>query len=70
MARSPILKEMGTPVNGHEGQEVILQNLLVTFTIHRDILQKEEKAPTSHSPRKTGPDHHTIRVFDGFDRVA
>jgi hypothetical protein len=42
MARSPIWKEMSTPVNGHEGQELILQNLLVMFTIHGDIPWKEQ----------------------------
>jgi hypothetical protein len=42
MAKSPILKEMSTPVIGHEGQELILQNLLVMFTIHGDILRKED----------------------------
>jgi hypothetical protein len=42
-----------------KGQEVILQNLLVTFTIYGDILRKQIKVPVSHSLGKTGPDYHT-----------
>ncbi len=59
MAGGTVPQEVGTPVHLHERQEVILQDLLVPFSIHCHVGGKKVDPSVSIEPEKQT---HTIRL--------
>ncbi len=47
MVGSPVLEKVLRPVHQRGGQEVVLKQLLIAFTVHGDILGKAVDAPPS-----------------------
>ncbi len=56
--RSPEQGEELGLVHYHGVQGVALQHLIVVFTIHSEILGKEEGAPPPQLGTESPPDHH------------
>jgi hypothetical protein len=67
MARRPILEGMGSVVELHEGDEVVLQHLLVPLRVHCGVLGQEIEATTTSS-RERPPNNQGIRMFHGLHR--
>ncbi len=70
VAGGSILQEVAHPMYLHEGQQMVLQNLLVAFAIHGHIFRKEVKAYAFKISRETSPHHHAVGVLHRLDCVV
>ncbi len=64
-----ILQEVCAPMDLHELKEVILQNCLVTLSVHGSIFWQKIKSTTAYTAGKTSPDHHNVGTFHSFYSV-
>ncbi len=70
VAGGSILQEVACPVDLHEWQQMVLQDLLVAFSIHGHVFWQEVKASPSNISSETSPHHHAVGVLHLLDRVV
>ncbi len=67
MARGTFLEEELGPMDPHEWQQMVLQNGLVSFTVHSTVFGQEVQASSPSFPTETSPHHHAGTVLNGGD---
>ncbi len=63
------MEEVRGSLHRHERYQVVLQHLLISFTVHGGVFGQKEEAPIAPSTGKAAPDHHGGGILHRLHRV-